>query len=122
VAAAHYQERESLDEILAAWRSETPVPDEARRQVAAELDDVGLRDTRARRPDGRMRGSRATGLTLDTGAIMTLSVARTVGAVCAEIGHDDVVDVHVALCARERHHAVVTSDPDDIADVDPTCR
>ena len=53
-------------------------------------------------------------------AIMTLSVARSVGAVCAEIGHDDVIDVHVALCARERHHAVVTSDPDDIAHVDPT--
>ena len=52
-------------------------------------------------------------------AIMTLSVARSVGAVCAEIGHDDVIDVHVALCGRERHHAVVTSDPDDIAHVDP---
>jgi hypothetical protein len=33
-----------------------------------------------------------------------------------------VVDVHVALCARDRHHAVVTSDPDDIARIDPTLR
>ena len=41
-ALADYQERESLDEILAAWRRETPVPDEVRRQVTAELDDVGL--------------------------------------------------------------------------------
>ena len=41
-ALADYQERESLDEILAAWRSETPVPDEVRRQVASELDEVGL--------------------------------------------------------------------------------
>ena len=41
-ALADYQERESLDEILAAWRSETPVPDEVRRQVTTELDDVGL--------------------------------------------------------------------------------
>jgi hypothetical protein len=49
---------------------------------------------------------------------MTLSVARAVGALCAEGGHDDVIDVHVALCARERHHAVVTSDPDGIARVD----
>ena len=39
---------------------------------------------------------------------------------CAERGHDDIVDVHVALCARERQHAVVTSDPGDIARIDPT--
>lgn len=53
-------------------------------------------------------------------AIMTLSVARSVGLICAGCGHGDIVDVHVALCARERHHAVVTSDPDDIARIDPT--
>lgn len=52
-------------------------------------------------------------------AVMTMSVARSVGLMCAVSGHPDVVDVHVALCARERHHAVVTSDPDDIALVDP---
>ena len=51
--------------------------------------------------------------------IMTLAVARTVGAMCAATGHHDVIDVHVALCARERQHAVVTSDVDDIARVDP---
>lgn len=50
---------------------------------------------------------------------MTLSVARTVGEMCADTGHADIVDVHVALCARERRHAVVTSDPDDLARVDP---
>ncbi len=53
-------------------------------------------------------------------AIMTLSVARIVGSICATTGHTDVVDVHVALCARDRRHAVVTSDPDDIARIDPT--
>ncbi len=53
-------------------------------------------------------------------AIMTLSVARTVGSICATTGHTDVVDVHVALCARDRRHAVVTSDPDDIARIDST--
>jgi predicted nucleic acid-binding protein len=52
-------------------------------------------------------------------AVMTLRVARSVGLTCAACGHSDVVDVHVALCARERGHAVVTSDPDDIARVDP---
>jgi hypothetical protein len=53
-------------------------------------------------------------------AVMTPNVARTVGLLCARSGHDDVIDVHVALCARERRHAVVTSDPDDISRVDPT--
>jgi hypothetical protein len=51
---------------------------------------------------------------------MTLPVARTAGLMCADTGHRDVIDVHVALCARQRHHAIVTSDPDDIGRVDPT--
>jgi hypothetical protein len=51
-------------------------------------------------------------------AVMTLSVARTVGVMCADRDHGDVVDVHVVLCARQRHHAIVTSDPRDIARVD----
>jgi predicted nucleic acid-binding protein len=47
-------------------------------------------------------------------AIMTPNIARSVGLMCARSGHDDVIDVHVALCARERGHAVVTTDPDDM--------
>jgi hypothetical protein len=53
-------------------------------------------------------------------AIMTLNAARTIGSICAASGHNDVVDVHVALCARQRNHVVITSDPDDIARIDPT--
>jgi hypothetical protein len=53
-------------------------------------------------------------------AVMTLSVARSVGLMCAATGHSDVVDVHVVLCARQRQHAIVTSDPGDIARIDPT--
>jgi L-ascorbate metabolism protein UlaG (beta-lactamase superfamily) len=53
-------------------------------------------------------------------AVMTLSVARAVGFICASTGHTDVIDVHVALCARQKRHAVLTSDPDDIARIDPT--
>ncbi len=52
-------------------------------------------------------------------ALMTPNVARSVGLMCARSGHDDVIDVHVALCARERHHVVVTSDPDDMSGIDP---
>jgi hypothetical protein len=51
---------------------------------------------------------------------MDLDVARSVGLMCAATGHYDVIHVHVALCARERGHAVVTSDLDDIARVDPS--
>lgn len=53
-------------------------------------------------------------------AVMTLDIARSLGLMCAKSGHDDVTDVHVALCARERGHAVVTSDPDDFARIDPS--
>jgi predicted nucleic acid-binding protein len=52
-------------------------------------------------------------------AVMTPNMARSVGLVCARTGHDDVIDVHVAMCARERSHAVVTSDPGDISRIDP---
>lgn len=51
-------------------------------------------------------------------APMDLVTARAIGTLCAETGHRDVVDVHVALCARQRRHAVVTSDPDDITGID----
>ena len=52
-------------------------------------------------------------------AIMTPNVARSVGLLCARTGHNDVIDVHVVMCARERRHAVVTSDPDDLSRIDP---
>jgi hypothetical protein len=52
-------------------------------------------------------------------ARMTPDVARSVGLMCARCGHDDVIDVHVALCARESHHVVVTSDLDHMLRIDP---
>ena len=44
VAAAleDYAEREDLAAVLASWSTETPVPDEVRRQVQLELDEIGL--------------------------------------------------------------------------------
>ncbi|MGH8996101.1 MAG: hypothetical protein ACRDYB_08770 [Acidimicrobiales bacterium] len=41
-ALADFQEREGLEDILAAWRSQTPIAEDVLRQVAAELDGVGL--------------------------------------------------------------------------------
>jgi predicted transcriptional regulator len=52
-ALVEYQERESLDQVLAAWQAETPIPDDARRRAIAELDGVGLR--------GAPRGERMAG-------------------------------------------------------------
>ena len=52
-ALADYQEREGLEEVLATWRSETPIADDVRRQVLAELDAVGLAtSTRSSRQAG----------------------------------------------------------------------
>jgi predicted nucleic acid-binding protein len=46
--------------------------------------------------------------------------ALRVGARCAASGVTDVIDVSVALCARDRGHAVITSDPGDIRAADPS--
>ena len=48
--------------------------------------------------------------------------ARAVGLLCGRSGHPDIVDVHVALNARERGQAVVTSDPGDVRAVDASLR
>jgi Arc/MetJ-type ribon-helix-helix transcriptional regulator len=56
VAAAveDYAERENLEEVLAGWNAETPVPDEVRQQVRGELDRAGL-------TGGAGRGDRVAG-------------------------------------------------------------
>ena len=46
-------------------------------------------------------------------------LALRVGARCATTRAADIVDVSVAICASDRGHPVVTSDPDDIAAIDP---
>jgi hypothetical protein len=56
VAAAleDYAERENLEDVLASWNTETPVPDEVRRQVREELDGAGLAGRSGR--EGRLAG------------------------------------------------------------------
>ena len=56
VAAAleDYAERENLKDVLASWNTETPVPEELRRQVRDELDSAGLGGRSG--PDGRPAG------------------------------------------------------------------
>ena len=46
-------------------------------------------------------------------------LALRVGARCAATRASDIVDVSVAICASDRGHPVITSDPADIAAIDP---
>jgi hypothetical protein len=50
---------------------------------------------------------------------MDALMALRVGARCAATRTADVVDVSVTICASDRGHPVITSDPDDIAAIDP---
>ena len=45
--------------------------------------------------------------------------AVNVGRLLAASGTSDVVDAHVVVCARRTAQRVVTSDPDDLAQLDP---
>jgi len=46
-------------------------------------------------------------------------MALRVGARCAATRTADIADVSVAICASDRGHPVITSDPGDIAVIDP---
>jgi hypothetical protein len=50
---------------------------------------------------------------------LTAERARQIGIAIGVTSHPDIVDVHVALVAAERGHAVLTSDDAGIAGVDP---
>ena len=41
-ALVQYQERISLDELVAQWEEENPLSDEAKRRMDAELDAMGF--------------------------------------------------------------------------------
>jgi hypothetical protein len=48
--------------------------------------------------------------------------ARAAGQLCGVAGTRDVIDASVVLCAKARGHAVVTSDPADLAQLDASIR
>jgi len=50
---------------------------------------------------------------------LTSERAREIGLTIGRVHHPDIVDVHVAVAAAERGHAVFTSDDADIAKIDP---
>lgn len=79
--------------------------------VLAEIGRGGRRQVRIAR---LLRASITSVVPLDS------RLALRVGARCAASGSADVVDVSVALCARDRHHPVITSDPDDLRAIEPS--
>jgi len=50
--------------------------------------------------------------------VLDAETARASGVLCGRAGTSDVIDASVALCARERGHKVLTSDPDDLRALD----
>jgi hypothetical protein len=46
--------------------------------------------------------------------------ARAAGQLCGVSGTADVIDATVVLCAQSRGRVVATSDPDDLARLDPS--
>ena len=48
--------------------------------------------------------------------------ARAAGVLCSQTATADLVDASVVICARARGHAVISSDPDDLAALDPALR
>jgi predicted nucleic acid-binding protein len=48
--------------------------------------------------------------------------ATQVGVLLATSRTSDIVDAHVVICARRHGEAIVTSDPDDLLQLDPKVR
>lgn len=99
------------------------------RRMQALLDEIDRRDWEVAVPAGAVaqawrggpRQARIAALLGDERTeVVALddSTARAVGLLCGRSGHPDVVDVSVAVCARQRNLHVVTSDPDDLRAVD----
>jgi hypothetical protein len=72
--------------------------------------------------DGRRQARLARLLRAPEVAIDTLDdrKAREAGQLCGLRGSDDVIDASVVLCARARGHQIVTSDVDDLRQLDAT--
>jgi predicted nucleic acid-binding protein len=99
------------------------------RRMQALLDEIDRRDWQVAVPAGAVAqawrgGPRQARIAALLGDERTQVVplddlaARAIGLLCGRSGHSDVVDVSVALCARQRNLHVVTSDPDDLRAVD----
>ena len=72
-----------------------------------------------RRPDRQARLSRLIRQPSTDVVALDGVEAVTVGRLLLAAGTADVVDAHVVVCARRAGQQVVTSDPDDLARLDP---
>jgi predicted nucleic acid-binding protein len=99
------------------------------RRMQALLDEIDRRHWEVAVPAGAVaqawrggpRQARIAALLSDERTqvvVLDDSTARAVGLLCGRSDHADVVDVSVAVCARQRNLHVVTSDPDDLRAVD----
>ena len=75
-----------------------------------------------RRPDRQVRLSRM--IRQPTTDVIELGRvdATNVGRLLAASGTSDIVDAHVVICARRAGQPVVTSDPNDLRQLDPALR
>src|ERR1700730_5683529 len=75
-----------------------------------------------RRPDRQVRLSRL--IRQPTTEVISLGRvdATNVGRLLAASGTSDIADAHVVICARRADQPVVTSDPSDLRQLDPTRR
>ena len=74
--------------------------------------------------DGRKQSRLVHFLSLPTVEIEPLddAGAREAGQLCGIRGTADVIDASVVLCAQRRGAVVITSDPEDMARLDPSLR
>jgi predicted nucleic acid-binding protein len=75
-----------------------------------------------RRPDRQARLSRL--IRQPTTDVIELGRvdATNVGRLLAASGTSDIADAHVVICARRADQPVVTSDPEDLRQLDPSIR
>ncbi len=75
-----------------------------------------------RRPDRQVRLSRL--IRQPTTDVVSLGRvdATNVGRLLAASGTSDIADAHVVICARRADQPVVTSDPGDLRQLDPTLK
>ncbi len=103
------------------------------RRLQALLDEAAAVDAAIAVPAGVIaqawRGSkrqarlaRFLGLSSVTAVALDEPEARAAGSLCGLARTADIVDASVVVCARERGHAVMTADQDDLRALDNQLR
>ena len=75
--------------------------------------------------NGRIQATLARFLRSEEVRIIPLDdeeLARSCGELCGVTNTSDVIDASVAIVARERRDAIVTSAPDDVRRLDPAAK